>query len=703
MRLLPKSRYPPAVASAVCSRLSSLACALRSPPPEIVHSMQRRHFILATAGHVDHGKSALVRALTGTDPTHLPEEKARGITIDLGFAHLELPHPAEAGTVLDVGVVDVPGHEDFVKNMVAGVGSIDVALLVVAADDGWMPQTEEHLQILDYLGIRHGVIALSKSDLVADPEPVAQEIRLRLAGSPLAQAPIVPVSTLTGAGLTALRSALAEVIALAPSPPDVGKPRLWVDRALSLRGVGTVLTGTLLGGTFRRGDSVVVEPGGWSARIRSLQSHHHECDTAGPGRRVALSLPELTVRRTDDRSPAAVGVRRGDVVTLPALSGAGRTWEVWLVRSGRGLDELRAKGGSFPLAQAALRPLKDGVRVKIHHGSAHGVARAVLLGSKELHPGDASLAQLRFEVPMPAFIGDRFVLRDGSGQATMAGGVVLDPEGVRAGCRGPARLAVLARRAASVQDVAVVLRTELERSGVADAVSLLPRSGFRQEAVATALSGLVEAGSAVLAGGRVVEGNRWRAWVQSAVEAVETEHRDHPERVGLELSKLRAQVLPLLPEPELFEAIVAELGRAGLVLTGLSVRRISHRPALPPLLQAAGERVRAALSARPLEPPARREIAPDAVAQQALRFFIETGQVVEIGSELVVLAEAFTRGSFLVKGHLRRHGSATVSQLREVLGTSRRVIVPLLEKLDRDGVTVREGDLRRLKVKTVGP
>src|SRR5213594_2033546 len=233
--------------------------------------MSARNFIIATAGHVDHGKSALVKALTGIDPDRLPEEKARGITIDLGFAHLELPSSInDPSATFHLGIVDVPGHEDFVKNMVAGVGSIDLALFVVAADDGWMPQTEEHLQILGYLGVNRAVVALTKIDLVENIEAVSARLREKLAGSPFAQAPIVPASVLTGRGLEELKAALIRVLADTPSPRDIGKPRLPVDRVFTLRGIGTVVTGTLTGGMFRRGQAVVIQPSGRTARIRSL-------------------------------------------------------------------------------------------------------------------------------------------------------------------------------------------------------------------------------------------------------------------------------------------------------------------------------------------------------------------------------------------------------------------------------------------------
>src|ERR1700722_1796448 len=302
-----------------------------------------QHFIVATAGHVDHGKSALVKALTGTDPDRLPEEKARGITIDLGFARLDLVASVPGAPSFQLGIVDVPGHEDFVKNMVAGVGSIDLALFVVAADDGWMPQTEEHLQILTYLGINRAVIALTKIDPIQEVHRVIAAIHDKLRDTPFADAPIVPTSVVTGRGLDYLKAALAQVLAGTPSPRDIGKPRLPVDRVFMLRGIGTVVTGTLTGGTLRCGESVAIQPSGKIARIRNIQSHNRDVDVGVPGTRTALNLPDLSV---------SGDIRRGDVVTLAVLGGPSELVDVVLEISPR-----------------ASHSLKDGMHVRVHHGS----------------------------------------------------------------------------------------------------------------------------------------------------------------------------------------------------------------------------------------------------------------------------------------------------------------------------------------------
>jgi selenocysteine-specific elongation factor len=646
--------------------------------------MPPRSYILATAGHVDHGKSALVRTLTGTDPDRLPEEKARGITIDLGFAHLDLPE-ADA----HLGIVDVPGHEDFVKNMVAGVGSIDLALFVVAADDGWMPQTEEHLQILTYLGVTRAVVALTKIDLTGDEAAARAKVAERLRKTPFETAPIVATSIVTSRGFDELKAALATVLKDLPPQRDVGKPRLPVDRAFVLKGVGTVVTGTLTGGSLKRGQAVAVQPSGRAARVRTVQTHNAEVESVGPGNRVALNLPDLQVD-ADGRAAAAV-VGRGDVITLPDAGKASDTMDVVLERSPRQVSNGTA---------ATPRALRDATRIRMHLGSGDFPCRVYFIGAgKDLPPGGRALAQLRFEGPVFALAGDRFIVRDWPGQHTLAGGVVLDPAASRRGYRQESRRALLDPRAAAPADVGAFVRTELARLGVARKSALLVQSRFGGADIAAALDLLDREGSAVAAGDVIADARRWKTLLTKAAEAIDADHKARPEQLGVKLTDVRAALGDALPEaePSVFDALVAELGKTGFVRAGAVIRRSTHRPALPPRLQAAGARIRAALSAKPFDPPARKELAPDAVGQQALRFLVETGEAVESGDDAVLSSEGYARAVEAIRAHLRTKGSATVSELKPVLGVSRRIMVPLLERLDRDGVTLRKGDVRVLR------
>ena len=647
--------------------------------------MPTRSYILATAGHVDHGKSALVRTLTGTDPDRLPEEKARGITIDLGFAHLDLP---EASAHL--GIVDVPGHEDFVKNMVAGVGSIDLALFVVAADDGWMPQTEEHLQILTYLGVTRAVVALTKIDLAPDEAAARAAVAERLRKTPFEGATIVATSIVTDRGFDDLKAALASVLKDLPPQKDAGKPRLPVDRAFVLKGVGTVVTGTLTGGPLKRGQAVAVQPSGKAARVRTVQTHNAEVESVGPGTRVALNLPDVQVD-ADGRS-AAASVGRGDVVTLGEFGKPSDTVDVLLERSAR----LTTNG----TATATSRGIKDATRVRMHLGSGDFPCRVYFIGGeKELTPGGRALAQLRFEGPVFAFAGDRFIVRDWPEQHTLAGGVVLDPDAARKGYRQSARREFLEPRAAAPDAVMPFARTEMTRLGVARRAALLVRSRFAAAEVAAAVGQMAAEGAVVSVGEVVADAARWKSVLARAAQSIDADHAARPEQMGVKLTDVRAAVGDALPasEPAVFDALVAELARGGFVRAGALIRRNTHRPALPPRLQAAGSRIRAALAAKPFDPPARKELAPDAVGQQALRFLVETGEAVEIGDDAVLSSEGYARAVEQIRTYLRGKGTATVSELKPVLGVSRRIMVPLLERLDRDGVTMRKGDVRVLR------
>jgi selenocysteine-specific elongation factor len=633
--------------------------------------MELKRFILATAGHVDHGKSALVKALTGIDPDRLPEEKLRGITIELGFARLELPTP---DALLSVGIVDVPGHEDFVKNMVAGVGSIDLALLVVAADDGWMPQTEEHLQILAYLGVRRIIVALTKIDLIESAAVAAETVRAHLRDTPFTDAAIIPTSIPTGSGLEQLKAQLAlEFSALVPQR-DIAKPRLAVDRAFTLRGIGTVVTGTLAGGTLRRGQSVVVQPEKIPARIRAIQNHNREVEEIGPGARTALSLPDVAVAREKNSS----GVWRGDVITLSEFGQASAIADVMLSRSSR--------------LPPKTRPIKHGAVVRVHHGSANFGARVFFQSGEELRAGETAIAEMRFETPAFLFAGDRFVIRDGSEQSTLAGGVVLDPEASARNFRSAAQREFLARRAQAPHDAGVFVATEIARDRAVKRNALLAKSSLGTDEIAQS----VRSANVIERGELVVDAKWWKEILRQAEAIIDAEHAAHPNHAGLALSGLRQAVARALPLPEIFDVLVFELCRGGFVRTGETIARATHRPSLPPQFQADADRIRAVLSEKKFDPPSRAQLAPDATSQQALRFLRNGGEVVELSAEVVLATEQFAKMRETTVAFLRENKSGGASELRELLGTSRRVIIPFLERLDREGVTRRIGDKRVL-------
>ncbi len=638
-----------------------------------MQEVSTRHFVIATAGHVDHGKSALVKALTGTDPDRLPEEKARKITIELGFAELNLTAPN--GQTIHAGIIDVPGHEDFVRNMIAGVGSIDLALFVVAADDGWMRQTEEHLQILMYLGVKRAVIALAKSDL-KKIDSVTDGIRNQMRETVFARSAIVPTSVRTGAGIENLKSAIASELAAMHPQRDFGKPRLFIDRAFTLRGIGTVVTGTLSGGSIRRSQNVVVQPGEISARVRSIQNHGRDNEIARPGMRTAINLPDLSIGEN--------GMQRGDLITVPGLGSPHATIDVLLERSSR-----------LKRDSPAARPIKNGSFIQVHFGTSRIAAKITLLDKPALGAGESAIARLKFDPPILAFVGDRFVVRDSSEQNTIAGGTVLDPNADRANFRADAQIQFLRERATAPHDIDVCVRSEIALRGFVPRKALLNKSPFSDREISEALARLQFAGEIVLCSEIVTDRKTWQQLRQRATSLIDEAHKGNPERAGLDLNELRSTLR--VQESNVFEALIADLCVKDFVRKGSAIARISHRPILPAELQAVERKIREALSGRPFDPPPRRQIETDRHAQQVLRFLTETGDLSEIGSDVVLLREKFERMKHEVADFIARNGPATVSELRKALESSRRIMVPFLEKLDREGFTRRSGDRRCLR------
>src|SRR6266567_2245132 len=646
--------------------------------------MTEKHFILATAGHVDHGKSALVKALTGIDPDRLPEEKAREITIELGFAQLILDGPNEQR--FHIGIVDVPGHEDFVRNMVAGIGSIDLALFVVAAGDGWMPQTEEHLQILTYLGVERAVIAFTKSDLGDASSSITAQVRERLYDTAFARSPIIPTSVRTGEGIKNLRTALTSEFGTMQPQRDVGKPRLFIDRAFTLRGIGTVVTGTLTGGQLRRGQNIVVQPQNFDARIRSIQSHGYEVEYAQPGMRTAINLPDVGI------GDGLGQIKRGDVITVADPSAS--LWASPASRASSTLVVLLEKSHRLKPKDPAARPLKNGTSVNLHHGTSRFPAKIYLLDSDALEPGKQMIAQLKPESPIFAFLGDRFVLRDASEQYTIAGGVVLDPDADHKEFRDEEKRKLLMARAAAPDDVDLCVRSEIGLRGFVAIQGVLGKSHFSRAEIAEALLRLQRLKEIIVHGKIAANTGSWQALRNRATLLIDKALSKNPERIGFDLSQLRAALRD--QAGHVFEALIEDMCSDDFVRRESMIARRSHQPALPATLRPAAAKIREALSKKPFDPPARREIESDRNAQRVLRFLIEGGEVIEIASDVVLSRENFERMKNAVADFISKNGPATVSEVRQALESSRRIMVPFLEKLDRQGVTRRLGDKRLL-------
>src|SRR3989440_5838027 len=461
--------------------------------------------------------------------------------------------------------------------MIAGVGSVDLALLMVAADDGWMPQTEEHLQILLYLGVKRIVVALTKSDL-GKIDNVAADIRERLHETAFANAQVVPTSVRTDEGLEDLKQALASEFAALSPPRDIEKPRLFVDRAFTLRGIGTVVTGTLTGGALRVGDTIFVQPRGISARIRSLQSHGPDVDLVQPGTRTALNLPHLEI---------GADVKRGDVITA-RLFGPSSTLDVLLTRTAR-------------LRRAV--PMKSGASAYVHHGTTRTLAKIILAESESLAAGQSAFAQLRLTAPLLGFLGDRFVVRDASEQHTLAGGVVLNPDSNPTDFRSPEQRALVAPRAVNPDDLGLVVWTEISRAGIVQVSHLLQRSRFSAAEITAVLQRLSDHGDIFLHGDVAGKMLVWRELQKRAADLIDAAHKANPERPGLELTDLRTEFKSILPAT--FDSLMDDLCANGFVRSGSAIARASHRPSLPAEILPAAEKVRSALAEKPFDPPDR--------------------------------------------------------------------------------------------------
>lgn len=642
-----------------------------------------RHFIIGTAGHIDHGKSTLVHTLTGTNPDRLPEEKERGVTIELGFAHFSLPVPKTSSDTFEIGVVDVPGHADFVNNMVAGVGSIDLAIFIVAGDDTWMPQSEEHLQILSYLGITNFIVALTKADLVEDLDFAIEILADDLQGTPMEGAPIVPVSAPTGLGMDELKAKIAEVLAETPEPRDFGQPRLAIDRVFSPKGVGTVVTGTLTDGHLAVGASLTAFPSGLKTHVRSIQNHSSAIEEAVPGMRTALNLPDLPLS-----SKGKKGVSRGHLLVGGDPGEATLEIDVELTRAAR----------PIPGQKGTLRPLKSNHRVFVHHGSGRTQARVLFPEDIVVSPGDTSIAQLRFDHPIHALVGERLVIRELSGEATLAGALVLDPHPTRRQFRSEPRQEFLQKRAEAPGQLQVLLRTLLERDHFLPHTSLSQSLPFTLAAIQASLKKLMKGGEAIALGEKfVAHGPYWKELVQRTSKLVQDYHKSHPDHVGMAVELLKKNLGTAMGIPGLLDALLLTLSEKNFKVGDNLIAHNSHSLELPPELEGPAAQILKTLDETGLNPPLPAELqaSPNDVA--AYKFLSRTRQIIPLDPKVTLGGKVFQSTVEKVSSFLKENGQGTASELRQYLDTSRKVIMPLLERLDRDGITVRNGDYRTLK------
>jgi len=625
--------------------------------------------IVGTAGHIDHGKSALVKALTGTDPDRLEEEKRRGITIDIGFAHLELPSPG--GEMLRLGFVDVPGHERFVRNMLAGVGGIDLVLLVIAADESIKPQTREHFDICRLLGIQRGITVLTKSDLVDRDtlEVVRLEVEDFLQGSFLEGAPILAVSSKTGAGLEELKRELVQAAGGTHQRDANALARLPIDRVFVMKGFGTVVTGTLLAGTIAKEEELELFPGQRRVRVRGAQVHGQPAERATAGQRTALNLAGVS------KEELARGMMLAPTNTF---------------RTTRRTDV------SLALLPSA-RPLKDRARVHLHAYTAETVAEVVLYGGKQLAPGQSGFAQLRTAEPMLLLPGDRFILRQFSPVVTIGGGTVRDAAplaGTGAKANAETLLPVLANGTAPEILAARVARRGQAGLALGDAVA---ETGWRQalvEAKAASLQGkLLRFGDVLMAQEAFSQAQR------ETLAAVEEFHRANPLVAGISKEELREK---LGLSPEVFGAVLEALLREKkLAATGEQVRSAGRSLVFKDEEAESKRTIEQAFSGAGLKVPALKDVlaglrVDKATAQKIVTLLLRDKVLVKISDDLVFHRRALEELRQRVNAYKAKSAKIGVAEFKDLTGVSRKYAIPLLEYLDRERVTRRVGDQREI-------
>ena len=627
--------------------------------------------VLGTAGHIDHGKSSLIKALTGTDPDRLSEEKARGITIELGFAQLDLPSGRS------VGVVDVPGHEKFVRQMVAGATGIDVVLLVVAADDGVMPQTREHLAIIDLLGIPRGIVAITKSDLADEDwiELVHDEVESLIEGTSIQGSPIIPVSSKSGAGLPDLLAAIDELSDEAPSRQSKLSMRLPVDRVFTISGAGTVVTGTMWSGTARRDDPVEIMPGGTRARIRGVQVHSETVDEAHAGQRVALNI--AGVEKSE--------ISRGDIIAAPDTLTVTDRFDARVTYLGAGGEKV----------------FESGARVHVHHGTREVLGRVLLMDDEALAPGQSALAQVRLEEPLAPRFDDRFIIRSYSPVFTIGGGTVLDVlpprrtklreherellDALVAHDLSAASVGLLGARALPMTSLQTAAALGVQRSQVADELNRAKLERFKVGSDTYFVTPEAQ---------------------QGLLHRIEAEllafHEESPKATGIAAAALRDRVDRRL-DAKVFDALLALAVEAGTA--ALDAGAVRHPKAAVSALAeeaTAREALGPLLAAQALAPMGVTALAEEAgidvgVARKVLTKLVAEGTVVRLGPELHFDAAAMAAARDSIETHLRANGEMLAKDARDLLGTSRKYVVPILEYLDAQGLTKRDGDVRVLR------
>ncbi len=632
----------------------------------------RRRIILGTAGHIDHGKTSLVKALTGIDTDRLKEEKERGITIELGFAHLTLPD----GTL--VGIVDVPGHERFVKNMVAGASGIDVVALVVAADEGVMPQTEEHLEICELLGIRHGLVVITKIDMVDEEwlELVEEDIKEHVKGTFLEGAPIVKVSSVTGKGLKEFLDTLNNLIQKIPERQSGQIFRLPIDRVFTIKGFGTVVTGTSISGKVKVGDEVTVYPKGINCKVRSIQVHGRSVEETGPSTRTALSLQG--VNKED--------IERGYVVASKDSLFPSYILDVFLT-----------------YLSSAKKPLRNREKVRFHVGTSEVLANVVLLDREELMPSEQCYAQIRLEEPVTVLRGDRFVIRSYSPVRTIGGGEIVHPLAKKKKKKGSEKIINILNTIHKGADKDVVESIIL--MGGYEGINkkmLLFLSNLSEDKLNRILEELASCGKIHIyekEQGLFIHSEFYNKLKELIVSIIEEYHKKYPLRAGIPKEELRSRIRAI-KDIRLFNYMIENLIKEGLIVSELDNIRIKgYSPTLTREQEKVKSEIEKIYKESKFQPPYFKEIRekwPD-LADQVLEYLLSQGILVKIKEDLYLHKESLEKMIADVRAFLKKHGQMSVGDFKALTNTTRKYSIPFLEYLDKSQITVRVGDIRKLR------
>jgi len=620
--------------------------------------------VIGTAGHVDHGKSTLIAALTGTHPDRLKEEQEREMTIDLGFGWLTLPNNEE------IGIVDVPGHRDFIENMLAGIGGIDAALLIIAADEGVMPQTKEHLAILDLLQIPAGIIVLTKIDLIPDNDwldLIESDVRTAVKETILQDAPIVRVSARTGSGLNDLTATLVSILSNKPERLDLGRPRLPIDRVFTMSGFGAVVTGTLSDGHFSIGDEIEILPDGFKGRVRGLQTHKKKEETAQVGSRTAVNISGIATEQ----------IRRGEVLVHPNQ-----------YQSTRRVD------ARFRLLKDVSSPLKHSSEVKVFIGTSETIANLRLLGVDELAPGDEAWIQLELRDPIVAVRGDRYILRRPSPGETLGGGTIVDPQPKGRHKRFDEDILKSLESLTQGSPADILFEAALATS-IASPKEIIARSHLEKDSANEALNELLENGKLVkIDEDLLVALPHWNELNQKTLQIVESYHKTFPLRRGIPREELKSK---LKLSPKIFNALITYyVSRNVLKEFGAFISAPSHEIKFDNGQQTKVEALMRKFAQNPFSPPSVKECQAE-TDEEIVNALIEGNQLVAVSQDVVFRKADYDSMVNKIIEKLKANGQITLAEVRDLFDTSRKYAQALLEHLDATGMTMRDGDFRKLK------